>query len=83
MQQEKEQCQSMKVVNFFTHFILQLQNLIKNKLFSDLHKSQKCIENRIILQNHVFCTNEIITFFYYLAMKEKSWEKSNILFFNI
>jgi hypothetical protein len=22
MQQEKEQCQSMKVVNFFTHFIL-------------------------------------------------------------
>jgi hypothetical protein len=47
----------MKVVNFFTHFILQLQNLIKNKLFSDLHKSQKCIENRIILQtrnNHFF-----------------------------
>jgi hypothetical protein len=37
----------MKVVNFFTHFILQLKNLIKNKLFSDLHKYQKYIENRI------------------------------------
>jgi hypothetical protein len=36
MQQEKEQWQSMNVVNFCTHFILQLQNLIKNKLFSDL-----------------------------------------------
>jgi hypothetical protein len=35
-----------------------------------VHKSQKCIEIRI-LQNHVFCTNEIITYFFFSLYYER------------